>query len=39
MTSRSTEEKVSGKTGEVVTLSADAFDETLQAHSTVIVDF
>ena len=35
----STEARSSAKANAVVALSADAFDETLRAHSTVIVDF
>lgn len=39
MTDISTEARASGKAGAVVALTADGFDETLKAHSTVIVDF
>jgi thioredoxin 1 len=39
MTDISTEAKAPGKAGAVVTLTADGFDETLKASSTVIVDF
>jgi thioredoxin len=39
MTNVSTEARASGKAGAVIALSTDGFDEILQTHSTVIVDF
>lgn len=39
MTNMSTDARASGKVGTVVALTAAHFDETLKAHSTVIVDF